>query len=46
MATGVLKKIQLDAMDLAILLRRFNMTIPMLGVELAAAKTSHSSDQL
>jgi hypothetical protein len=42
----VLNKIQLDAIDLAILLRRWNMIILMLGVELATAKTSHSSDNL
>jgi len=42
----VLKKIQLDAIDLAILLRRWNMAILMLGVELATAKKSHSSDHL
>jgi hypothetical protein len=42
----VLKKIELDTIDLAILLRRWNMTIVMLGVELATAKTSHFSDQL
>jgi hypothetical protein len=42
----VLNKIQLDAIDLAILLRRWNMTILMLRVELAMAKTSHSSNYL
>jgi hypothetical protein len=45
-ATCVLKKIQLDAIDLAIHLRCWNMIILMLGVEVATAKTSHSSDHL
>jgi len=35
---GLLKKIQLSAIDWAITLRRWNMTIPILRVELATAK--------
>jgi hypothetical protein len=45
-AICVLNKIQLDAIDWAILLLRWNMTILMLRVGLATAKTSHSSNHL
>ncbi|PYK11084.1 MAG: hypothetical protein DME61_01710 [Verrucomicrobia bacterium] len=37
---GLLKKIQLSAIDWAITLRRWNMTIPILRVEFATAKNA------
>jgi hypothetical protein len=37
---GLLKKMRPDAIDRAITLRRWNMTIPILRVELATAKNA------